>query len=51
VRRSYLVCSVQRSGSWLLSHALKDTGVLGCPAETYHRGDEPFWRARWGRGR
>ncbi len=42
------MCSVQRSGSWLLSHALEDTGVLGCPAEYFHRGDEPFWRGRWG---
>src|SRR5436309_6317988 len=48
VWRSYLVCSVQRAGSWLLSHALEDTGVLGCPAEYFHRGDEPFCRGRWG---
>jgi LPS sulfotransferase NodH len=47
-RRSYLVCSVQRAGSWLLCHALEDTGVLGRPAEYFHRGDEPFWRGRWG---
>lgn len=47
-RRSYLVCSVQRAGSWLLCHALEETGVLGRPAEYFHRGDEPFWRSRWG---
>jgi len=47
-RRSYLVCSVQRAGSWLLCHALEDTGVLGRPAEYFHRGDERFWRSRWG---
>ena len=46
-RRSYLVCSVQRAGSWLLCHALEDSGVLGRPAEYFHRGDEPFWRGRW----
>ena len=46
-RRSYLICSVQRAGSWLLCHALQDTG-LGVPAEYFHRGDEEFWRARWG---
>ena len=45
--RSYLVCSVQRAGSWLLCHALQDTGVLGIPAEYFHRGDEQVWRARW----
>jgi trehalose 2-sulfotransferase len=39
---------VQRSGSWLLCHALQDTGVLGYPAEYFHRGDEQFWRRRWG---
>jgi LPS sulfotransferase NodH len=44
----YLICSAQRSGSWLLSHALQDTGVLGVPAEYFHRGDEQFWRGRWG---
>jgi len=47
-RRSYLVCSVQRAGSWLLCHALEDTGVLGRPAEYFHRGDEQRWRGRWG---
>ena len=47
-RRSYLICSVQRAGSWLLCHALEDTGVLGIPAEYFHRGDERFWRGRWG---
>lgn len=46
--RSYLICSVQRAGSWLLCHALEDTGVLGIPAEYFHRGDERFWRDRWG---
>ena len=44
----YLICTVQRTGSWLLCHALQDTGVLGVPAEYFHRGDEQFWRGRWG---
>jgi LPS sulfotransferase NodH len=44
----YLICSVQRAGSWLLCHALEDTSMLGVPAEYFHRGDEPFWRGRWG---
>jgi LPS sulfotransferase NodH len=48
VRRSYLVCSVQRAGSWLLCHALEDTAVLGIPSEYFHRGDEQFWRSQWG---
>ena len=46
--RSCLICSVQRAGSWLLCHALEDTGLLGCPAEYFHRGDEEFWRGWWG---
>jgi LPS sulfotransferase NodH len=46
--RCYLICTVQRAGSWLLSHALQDTGVAGIPAEYFHRGDEPFWASRWG---
>jgi hypothetical protein len=48
VWRSYLVCGGQRTGSWLLCHALQDTGVLGVPAEYFHRGDEQFWTDRWG---
>ena len=32
----------------MLCHALEDTGVLGVPAEYFHRGDEGFWRGRWG---
>jgi LPS sulfotransferase NodH len=43
---SSLVCSVQRAGSWLLCHALQDTGVLGVLAEYFHPGDEAFWRRR-----
>jgi LPS sulfotransferase NodH len=48
LRRCYLICTVQRTGSWLLCHALEDTGVAGIPAEYFHRGDESFWAARWG---
>jgi LPS sulfotransferase NodH len=48
VWRSYLVCGVQRTGSWLPCHALQDTGVLGVPAEYFHRGDEQFWTDRRG---
>lgn len=45
--RCYLICTVQRTGSWLLCHALEDTGVAGIPAEYFHRGDESFWANRW----
>jgi LPS sulfotransferase NodH len=45
--RCYLICTVQRTGSWLLCHALEDTGVAGVPAEYFHRGDEALWADRW----
>jgi LPS sulfotransferase NodH len=35
VRRSYLVCATQRSGSTLLCELLKDTGVAGSPHEFF----------------
>jgi trehalose 2-sulfotransferase len=35
VRRSYLVCATQRSGSTLLCELLKDTGVAGRPHEFF----------------
>lgn len=46
-RRSYLICTTNRTGSWLLCHALQDTGLAGIPAEYFWRGDMPFWAARW----
>jgi trehalose 2-sulfotransferase len=35
LRRSYLVCATQRSGSTLLCELLKDTGVAGRPEEYF----------------
>jgi trehalose 2-sulfotransferase len=32
---SYLICATPRSGSTLLSQALKDTGIAGCPEEHF----------------
>ena len=34
-RISYLICATPRSGSTLLSQALSDTGVAGCPEEHF----------------
>lgn len=45
---SYFVCGTPRSGSSLLCEALKNTGLAGWPEEYFYRGDEPFWRERWG---
>ncbi len=33
--RSYLICCVQRTGSWLLAHALADTGWAGTPSDYF----------------
>jgi trehalose 2-sulfotransferase len=32
---SYLICATPRSGSTLLSQALRDTGIAGCPEEHF----------------
>jgi len=32
---SYLICATPRSGSTLLSQALRDTGIAGCPEERF----------------
>ena len=45
---SYLICATNRSGSFLLCEALKNTGIAGNPEEYFWRGDEPFWKERWG---
>jgi trehalose 2-sulfotransferase len=60
VRRSYLVCATQRSGSTLLCELLKDTGVAGRPEEYFeavrdtgvppHPGDFLHGLARTGLG-
>jgi trehalose 2-sulfotransferase len=44
---SYLICATNRSGSFLLCEALKNTGIAGNPEEYFWRGDEPFWKDRW----
>lgn len=44
---SYLICATNRSGSFLLCEALKNTGIAGNPEEYFWRGDEPFWKERW----
>ena len=34
-RRGYIICSTQRSGSSMLCHLLRQTGVLGKPGESF----------------
>jgi LPS sulfotransferase NodH len=47
-RRSYFLCATPRSGSSLLCELLASTKVAAWPAEYFWRGDEAFWRERWG---
>ena len=37
---SYVICCVQRTGSWLLAHTLTDTGYAGRPSDYF--GDEEW---------
>jgi LPS sulfotransferase NodH len=37
ISRSYLVCTLPRSGSWLLCRMLAATGVAGKPIECFHQ--------------
>jgi LPS sulfotransferase NodH len=46
--RSYLVACYPRTGSWLLCHALADTGLLGSPEEFFNPDTEAFWAGRGG---
>lgn len=47
-KRSYFICSMQRSGTWLLSSLLASTGVAGRPHEYFEAGTEQASRRRWG---
>ena len=47
-RSSYFVCSVQRSGTWLLAGLLDSTGVAGHPHEYFDPATEESNRRRWG---
>jgi LPS sulfotransferase NodH len=37
LRQSYLICTLPRSGSWLLCSLLRSAGIAGKPAEHFHR--------------
>lgn len=47
-RESYLIAAYPRTGSWLLTYALQDFGVLGMPDEYFARDIEAFWSDKWG---
>jgi trehalose 2-sulfotransferase len=48
-RRSLLLCSLQRSGSWLLADGLTSTGVAGVPEEYYWHEFREDYLGHWGR--
>jgi LPS sulfotransferase NodH len=48
VHRSYLVCAVPRSGSYLLCEGLRATGVAGRPTEYFSSGFRAYWAPQWG---
>jgi len=48
IHTAYVICAVQRSGSFLLCKALKNTGLAGMPEEYFlYKEDEPNWENGW----
>jgi trehalose 2-sulfotransferase len=46
--RSYVICCVQRTGSWLLAHTLADTGYAGRPSDYFDRAERHAHTREWG---
>jgi LPS sulfotransferase NodH len=46
--RSYVICCVQRTGSWLLAHALADTGYAGRPSDYLDEEERKAHTREWG---
>lgn len=46
---SYVICAVQRSGSFLLCEALKNTGLAGWPEEYFLNNNEGWEGGSWAR--
>jgi LPS sulfotransferase NodH len=45
--KSYLLCTVPRSGSWLLADLLEQTDVAGRPEEYFRPDHRNFWCDEW----
>lgn len=45
---SYIIASVQRSGTHLLCSILRSTGIAGSPEEYFLSKPEETWEKRWG---
>jgi trehalose 2-sulfotransferase len=46
--RSYVICCVQRTGSWLLAHTLADTGCAGRPSDYFDDAEQENHTREWG---
>ena len=46
--RSYVICCVQRTGSWLLAHTLTDTGYAGRPSDYFDEAERQNRTRAWG---
>ena len=46
--RSYVICCVQRTGSWLLAHTLADTGYAGRPSDYFDEAERRNRTREWG---
>ena len=46
--RSYVICCVQRTGSWLLAHTLADTGYAGRPSDYFDGAERDNHTQEWG---
>jgi LPS sulfotransferase NodH len=46
--RSYVICCVQRSGSWLLADTLADTGYAGRPSDYFDEAERENHTREWG---
>ena len=46
--RSYVICCVQRTGSWLLAHTLADTGYAGRPSDYLDEKERKTHTREWG---
>jgi LPS sulfotransferase NodH len=46
--RSYVICCVQRTGSWLLAHTLADTGYAGRPFDYFDEAERGNRTREWG---
>jgi len=45
--RSYVICCVQRTGSWLLAHTLADTGYAGRPSDYFDQAERENHTREW----